>query len=222
MIVIVDYGVGNLRSIQNMLARAGHEATIAGDVAAIRAATKLILPGVGHFRYGMEALRANGAADALTEQVIGRGVPILGICLGAQLLGRRSDEGDVAGLGWVPMDVVAFDRARLRPTDKVPHMGWTDTEVTPGGLFEGLEPRARFYYVHSFHFRCDDPALVISTAWHGYPIASGIHHRNIFGVQFHPEKSHRFGQQVLRNFAAMERAAIDALSGARPQAEATR
>jgi glutamine amidotransferase len=220
MILIVDYGVGNLRSIQNMLARAGHESAISGEPAAIREATKLILPGVGHFRYGMESLQSRGLAEALTGQVVERRVPILGICLGAQLLGRRSDEGGAAGLGWVPMDVVAFDRLRLGPSDKVPHMGWTDTEVTPGGLFEGLEPHARFYYVHSYHFRCDDPETVISTAWHGYAIASGIRHRNIFGVQFHPEKSHRFGQQVLRNFAQMKGGEGLAPRSEQPQPEA--
>ena len=205
MIVIVDYGVGNLRSIQNMLARSGIESTISGDPLRLRAASRLILPGIGHFRYGMESLGERGLLDVLNEQVIGEGKPILGICLGAQLLGRRSDEGggDVAGLGWVPMDVVAFDRGRMHPEDKIPHMGWADTTIDGSGLFGGMDARARFYYVHSFHFLCDSPELVICTARHGYEIASGIRHRNILGVQFHPEKSHRYGQQVLANFARM-------------------
>ena len=207
MIVIVDYGVGNLRSIQNMLARSGIESSISGEPAALRAASKLILPGIGHFRYGMESLNQRGLLDVLNEQVQGKRVPVLGICLGAQLLGRRSDEGGAAGLGWVPMDVVAFDRARMHPDDKVPHMGWADTTINGSGLFDGMDPRARFYYVHSFHFQCDSPEIVISTARHGYEIASGIRYRNIFGVQFHPEKSHRYGQQVLANFARMDDAA---------------
>jgi len=227
MIVIVDYGVGNLRSIQNMLARAGFEATIARDPQTIAQATKLILPGIGRFDYGMDSLRARGLVDVLNERVVGAQVPVLGICLGAQLLGRGSEEGGggagqggrAKGLGWIPMDVVAFDRRRLVNGEKVPHMGWTDTTPAPnavggaGALFAGLDA-PRFYYVHSYHFACDDAQDVLCSARHGYEFASGVRRGHIVGVQFHPEKSHRFGKQFLANFAALGTAAETATSAA--------
>ena len=145
MIVIVDYGVGNLRSIQNMLARGGFEATIARDHLTVARASKLILPGIGRFDYGMDSLRERGLVEVLNDRVMGARVPVLGICLGAQLLGRGSEEGSAGadggrgggsagraeGLGWIPMDVVAFDRTRLVNGEKVPHMGWTDTTPVP-------------------------------------------------------------------------------------------
>jgi glutamine amidotransferase len=203
MIVVVDYGLGNLRSIENMLFRAGVETTISRSPDIVRAASMLILPGVGHFRFGMESLQKLGLVDVLNERVLGARVPILGICLGAQLLGRGSEEGDCSGLNWVPMDTVQFDRSRMQHGEKVPHMGWTDTSFTKCSLFSGMSDTPRFYYVHSYHFRCDDPGIVMCTAEHGYRFASGIAHGNILGVQFHPEKSHVYGQQLLKNFVSM-------------------
>jgi glutamine amidotransferase len=203
MIVIVDYGLGNPGSIQNMLRRAGFDAEISKEPGTLRGASKLILPGVGHFRFGMESLHKLGLEDVLNERVLDAGVPILGICLGAQLLGRRSEEGDCPGLNWVPMDTVRFDSSRMHG-EKVPHMGWADTSYAKCGLFQGMNGTPRFYYVHSYHFRCDDLGMVTCTAEHGYRFASGVAHRNIFGVQFHPEKSHIYGQQLLRNFMSMK------------------
>lgn len=205
MIAIVDYGLGNLRSIQNMLQRAGLRSTISSDATVLREAERLILPGVGHFKYGMVMLRERGLIHVLNERVVEAMTPVLGICLGGQLIGRHSQEGNVAGLGWVDMDVVAFDRSRLTPEDKVPHMGWADTPCVEHPLFAGMpETPPRFYYVHSFHFACDDPSLVICQAAHGYLFASGVVAGHVVGVQFHPEKSHVFGFQFLKNWAAME------------------
>jgi glutamine amidotransferase len=204
VIGIVDYDLGNLRSIHNMLHRSGIESVISGDPQVLRDVRKLILPGVGHFRYGMEKLRGRGLIEVLNERVLKAGVPVLGICLGAQLIGRGSEEGPSTGLGWAAMDTMAFDRSRLSVTDKVPHMGWAETAHTDNPLFEGLVEDPRFYYVHSFHFRCDDPRLVICSAEHGYRFAAGFAQRNILGVQFHPEKSHVYGKRVLTNFAAMK------------------
>lgn len=203
MIAIIDYGLGNLRSIQNMLHRAGIASTVSGDPAVIRSASRLILPGVGHFSYGMEQLRQRGLVEVLDEEVLEKAKPVLGICLGGQLIGRHSQEGDVAGLGWAPMDTVAFDRSRLSHGEKVPHMGWADTRHTASPLFEGLGEDARFYYVHSYHMVCDDPGMVIATAEHGYEFTCAVAHRNVIGVQFHPEKSHVFGRRLLVNFANM-------------------
>ena len=152
----------------------------------------------------MESLQKCGLVDVLDERVLGARVPILGICLGAQLLGRRSEEGNVSGLSWLPMDTVRFDTTRMQNGEKVPHMGWAATSHTGSPLFGGMDKTPRFYYVHSFHFRCDDAQLVTCTAEHGYRFASGVAYRNVVGVQFHPEKSHVFGQQLLKNFASME------------------
>jgi imidazole glycerol-phosphate synthase subunit HisH len=209
MIVIVDYGLGNLRSIQNMLRRVGAPSVITSDPAAIAKAEKLILPGVGHFKYGMDCLRERGLIEPLNRRVLGDRIPTLGICLGAQLIGRHSQEGDAEGLGWVPIDTVAFDRSRLGPKDRVPHMGWADTRHTGHPLFAGQAEPPRFYYVHSFHMVCDDPATAICTAHHGYEFTSGVARGNVMGVQFHPEKSHLFGLQLLKTFAAMDARALE-------------
>jgi glutamine amidotransferase len=203
MIGIVDYGLGNLRSIQNMLRRFGVNSVISNDPTKLRAAEKLILPGVGHFRYGMDRLRERGLIDLLNERALEARVPILGICLGAQLFGRHSEEGDAAGLGWIAMKTVAFECARLTGGEKVPHMGWADTAGVAHPLFKGMSEPPRFYYVHSFHFLCDEPQDVLCEATHGYRFASGVVKGNIIGVQFHPEKSHIFGRQLLKNWVEM-------------------
>lgn len=197
---VIDYGMGNLASVVNMGRKVGGSFTVSGDPAVIAKADKLILPGVGHFKFAMARLDELGLVDLLNEQVQIKGTPILGICLGAQLLGTHSEEGDCAGLGWLPMKTVAFDRSRVPAHLKIPHMGWTDTKRRRSMLFEGLSDDAKFYYVHSYHFVCDSPETIACTANHGYEFASGVQHKNIFGVQFHPEKSHKFGMQVLRNF----------------------
>ncbi len=210
MMVIIDYGLGNPRSIQNMLRRAGFEAAISREIPLLKAASRLILPGVGHFRFAMESLRTLGLIEVLNERVLHARVPILGICLGAQLLGRRSEEGNCAGLNWVPMDTVRFDVSRIHCGQKVPHMGWADTCHAECRLFHEMSEAPRFYYVHSYHFQCDSQDMVICTAEYGYRFASGIAHGNIFGVQFHPEKSHVYGQQLLKNFALIELPRIEA------------
>lgn len=203
MIVIIDYGLGNSRSIQNMLIRENIETVITSDIDCVKAAERLILPGVGHFQYGMKQLRQRGLLSLLSNRVLCEKTPILGICLGAQLLGYSSEEGSSPGLGWIKMKTVAFDRSRLSRADKVPHMGWAETRHTSHPLFDGLEEPARFYYVHSYHFCCVDPGSVISTAQHGYSFPTGVANGNILGVQFHPEKSHAFGRRLLANFARM-------------------
>jgi glutamine amidotransferase len=203
MIGIVDYGLGNSRSIQNMLSHANVLSVISSDPAVLRETAKLILPGVGHFRYAMERLRDLDLVETLNERVLDARVPVLGICLGAQLLGRRSEEGDAEGLGWIAMETVAFDRDRLRQGERVPHMGWADTAHESHPLFAGQGCLPRFYYVHSFHMRCDDPAAVIGSAEHGYRFAAAVAQGHILGIQFHPEKSHVFGLQLLKAFAGI-------------------
>jgi glutamine amidotransferase len=185
-----------------MLFRSGIKCIVSSDPDAIRAASRLILPGVGHFKFAMDNLKRRGLVDVLNECVQSK-MPLLGICLGAQLVGRHSQEGNVAGLGFVPMEVVAFDLERLTRGEKVPHMGWSTTPHVDMPLFEAMPKPPRFYYVHSFHFRCDDPTTEIAWAEHGYRFASGVRQGNVLGVQFHPEKSHVYGQCLLKNFASM-------------------
>lgn len=206
MIAIIDYGAGNIRSVQNMLKALSLPARVVREAEALEGAERIILPGVGHFDHGMAQLEARGLVPMLNEMVMERGVPLLGICLGAQLIARRSDEGQRPGLGWVTADVVAFDRSRMGPELRVPHMGWAETWVAPGAAlppaFDTAFPEdARFYYVHSFHLACDDPDSAVLRAWHGYEFAAGVAQGNVLGMQFHPEKSHDFGKTVLRAFA---------------------
>ena len=202
LITIIDYGCGNPASIRNMLKKAGVASVITRDAEAIRKADRIVFPGVGSFDFGAQSIVSLGIAEALTERVIGAGVPLLAICVGMQLLARRSDEGVQPGLGWIDGEVVGFDRARLSHADKVPHMGWADiTLPRPHPVFEGFQEAPRFYFVHSFHMRCDRQENVAATAHHGYDFCAAVAHGNILGVQFHPEKSHRFGMHLLSNFA---------------------
>lgn len=201
MIVIVDYRAGNLVSIRNMLRRLGHDCVISGKADDILAAEKLILPGVGHFDHGMNQLRDSGLIEALHRRAVTEATPLLGICLGAQLLTRRSDEGREPGLGWFDAETVAFDQTRLPSRLRIPHMGWADVKTErETKLFAEMPAEARFYFVHKYHLVCGCPEDVIVTARHGYDFVAGIERGNIAGVQFHPEKSHKFGMCLLNNF----------------------
>ncbi|MDP2738109.1 MAG: imidazole glycerol phosphate synthase subunit HisH [Pseudorhodobacter sp.] len=223
MISIVDYGAGNIRSVQNMLRSIGAPARIASTPEAVLAAERLILPGVGHFDHGIAGLEQRGLIDALHARVIDGGVPFLGICLGAQLIARRSDEGARPGLGWIDADVVAFDRVRMDRPLQVPHMGWAETWISPAAresgtlaapFAEAIPDDARYYYVHSFHLDCDRPETVVLRARHGYEFAAGVARDNVLGVQFHPEKSHRFGKALLEAFVGWDPTAAAQRKGA--------
>jgi imidazole glycerol-phosphate synthase subunit HisH len=204
MIVIVDYDTGNLASIKNMLAKIGRPATISADPDTIAGAEKLILPGVGHFDYGMGKLRERNLIDLLTRRAVAERVPTLGICLGAQLMTERSEEGELPGLGWLPATTIRFRPTETQPNLKIPHMGWTDTlPARPHPLFRGLETDARFYYVHSYHFEAKLPEVVLARASYAYEFPSALVRDNILAVQFHPEKSHRYGMKLLENFSAL-------------------
>lgn len=201
-ITIVDYGAGNLQSILNMMRALGLKAVVASDPAAIAKAGRLVLPGVGNFDYGMENLLIRGLAASLHRRVIDEKVPILGICLGAQLMTRGSEEGTRPGLGWIAADTRRFDVAEMSSCIRIPHMGWADTWAERDSpLSVGMAPDARFYYVHSYHIVCDTPKSSVLAAQHGLPFTAGVQKDNVLGVQFHPEKSHSFGMQLLRAFA---------------------
>jgi glutamine amidotransferase len=203
VIIIVNYGLGNLGSISNMLRKIGAEARVSSDPEMIESADKLVLPGVGAFDSGMHNLDSSGIRMALGHAVLDHKVPVLGICLGMQLLMESSEEGTLPGLGWIKGRAIRFDfvghRCSPRP---VPHMGWNDINILkPSLLLRELEPDARFYFVHSYHVECASEH-VMATAHYGYSLPAVIQQDNISGVQFHPEKSHRYGLAVLRAFAS--------------------
>jgi glutamine amidotransferase len=201
MIIIVDYGVGNLTSIQNMFKRLSISACCSNNPEAIAAAQSLLLPGVGHFDSCLRGFNNSGLRPII-EQKAAEGCPILGICVGAQMMTRGSEEGQEPGLGWVGADTVRFDFAEKDLP--VPHMGWNELEVcNPSPLWSDLPGEPRFYFAHSYHFRFDDAADVTGQAYYGHSFPCAFRKNNIFGVQFHPEKSHIFGMKVLQNFAGL-------------------
>ncbi len=203
MIAIIDYDIGNLAAVYNMFQRVGYPSTITADPDVIAAANRIVLPGNGHFDTCMRNIRATGLIPLLEEKVLRQQTPLLGICVGAQMLGHSSEEGAEAGLGWLDLTVKRFPSL---PGLRIPHMGWSEVgKPQPDHpLVEGLGDDARFYFVHSYHL-C--PAASVDTllsANYGIPFAAGIVKGNIAGVQFHPEKSHRFGKMLLSNFAKCE------------------
>lgn len=201
MITIVDYGIGNLGSIRNMFKRIGAPAIVTSDLDQIASAKKILLPGVGAFDVAMERINSTELRSVLDRKALDEGIPVLGICLGMQLLTRASDEGRLPGLGWIP---AATKRFPALPGLKVPHMGWNLVrQARPSALTADLSSEARFYFVHSFYVQVDDPADSILRAHYGTHFDAAVHRGNIYGAQFHPEKSHRFGMQLLTNFAKL-------------------
>ena len=201
MIVVVDYGMGNLASIVNMIRKVGGQARLSQGPDDIETATKLILPGVGAFDHGMASLHERGYVDLLTRKVVTDRVPVLGICLGMQLLTRRSEEGVAPGLGWIDGETIRFKFGADAPRLKIPHMGWNTLTVSqPHPLFPDPEKPRRFYFVHSYHVCCRDPANVLTTTQYGFEFTSAVVKDNIMGTQFHPEKSLRYGMELMQHF----------------------
>ncbi len=199
MIVIVNYGVGNLSSVHNMLRKAGADVMVSDQPSDILAADKLLLPGVGHFDYGMKMLNESGLRDALDRFALELKKPVLGICLGAQILGKGSEEGTASGLGWI--DMVC---KKIPATEglRVPHMGWNKIQrVKPTPLLDGMTPDARYYFVHSYYMNCADNDDIAATAQHGISFTCALQRGNIHGTQFHPEKSLRHGLAIMKVFA---------------------
>jgi len=204
MITIVDYGMGNLGSIANMFKKIGVPSCIASDAKQIAAAEKILLPGVGAFDTAMTRINESGLLDVLNRKALEEKIPILGICLGMQLLTNASEEGSQSGLGWISAKTLAFKGRIDSPPYKVPHMGWNIVQRhAPSLLTEGFEEfeETLFYFVHSYYVKCDDERNSILRTTHGLTFDSAIQKDNIFGAQFHPEKSHKFGMKLLQNFA---------------------
>jgi len=199
MIIIIDYGLGNLASIQNMLRKIDIESEITSNPKKIMMATKLILPGVGAFDHGMENLKKLKLIPAIEEQVLRKKVPILGICLGMQLMTEKSEEGKLPGLGWIKGDTIKFSFKNKKL--KIPHMGWNSVTVDKKHyLAKDLPRNSRFYFVHSYRVVLNDNRDNLLTTDYGGTFTSGFQRGNIMGVQFHPEKSHHFGMKLLENF----------------------
>lgn len=199
MVGIIDYGLGNLGSIQNMLKVIGEKSVISSDIDTLEKCDRYILPGVGAFDAGMSRLAEKGLTDFVKKIANVDKKPILGICLGMQLLGRRSDEGELNGLGLIPFETVRFqlDHTNL----KIPHMGWDIVDFKQEHpLVKNLMGQQRFYFVHSYHAKCDSTENVLMTCDYGYEFAASVCKDNVMGVQFHPEKSHDFGMALLKNF----------------------
>jgi len=201
MIVIVDYGMGNLGSILNMLKKIGApEAKVSSNAEDIEQADKLILPGVGAFDTGILNLRETGLIGLLKEKVLQDKTPTLGVCLGMQLMGKVSEEGELPGLGWFDAECVRF-RFDASSNLKIPHMGWNTINIQKEGtLFKDMPEEPRFYFVHSYHVVSHNPDDALATTDYGYPFVSAIQRGNIMAAQFHPEKSHKFGMRVYKNF----------------------
>jgi imidazole glycerol-phosphate synthase subunit HisH len=200
MLVVLEYGIGNIASISNMLKKIGVPAKISSDPEMVAQAEKLILPGVGNFEHCMNELRKAPFFETLERKVLNDKTPILGVCVGHQMLFDKSEEGNAAGLGWIPGKVIKFKPENMPAGYKIPHMAWTDIQPKEGSaLFAGIE-EPRFYFVHSYYTLCSSE-YIQATATYGVEFVASVQKENIYGVQFHPEKSHKFGMDVYRNFA---------------------
>lgn len=204
MITIVDYGLGNISAFSNLYKRINIEARVARSAEELADATRIILPGVGHFDHAMELIEASGMRGALDEAVLGRKVPVIGICVGMQILAESSEEGERPGLGWIKGRVKSLRELPLGNDKPLPHMGWNDVSpVQPHALFAGLENDARFYFLHSYYFDAAEATSVMAVANYGADFPCMVYSGNVFGVQCHPEKSHHWGARLLKNFAEL-------------------
>jgi glutamine amidotransferase len=204
MIAIIDYGVGNIKAFSNIYKQLGLEVKVARKASDLQGASKLILPGVGHYDYAMQKFTDSGMRDIAHSMVVNEKIPVIGICVGMQMLAKSSDEGKLPGLCWIDATVKKFDASLLNQKTRLPHMGWNDVlPVSNNPLLVGLESDARFYFLHSYYFDCHNPKDTIATANYGIEFSCIVNHENIFGVQCHPEKSHHFGIQLLKNFATL-------------------
>jgi glutamine amidotransferase len=204
MITIIDYGVGNINAFVNVYKRVNVPVKIAKTAADLEGAQKLILPGVGHFDHAMSELIKSGMREKLDELVMVHKVPVIGICVGMQMMGYSSDEGQLEGLKWIDASIKKFDETKIKQITRLPHMGWNDVKPkVPHPLFEGLENEALFYFLHSYYFECNNSDDILAVADYGGEFTCAAYHENVFGIQFHPEKSHSYGETLLHNFAKL-------------------
>lgn len=204
MITIVDYGLGNIKAFLNVYSRLNIPATVASTADDLRLATRLILPGVGAFDHAMEKLEGSGMRETLDELVGEKNVPVLGICVGMQILGTSSEEGRLPGLSWIDGRVKRLEESEILNCSRLPHMGWNDVHPVQGSsLFDGLGSASRFYFLHSYYLLCTNDDDVLARTNYAGSFCCAVRSRNIYGVQFHPEKSHHNGMRLLKNFAEL-------------------
>jgi len=204
MITIIDYGLGNIRAFLNVYERLNIPVKVARIPAEVKSATRIILPGVGSFDYAMRQLNKSGMREQLEECVLGDKVPVMGICVGMQMLAKSSQEGTEPGLGWIDGRVYKFDSNLIPFKSRLPHMGWNTVDPKENiSLFNGIESQARFYFLHSYYFDCEMDSQVICVTHYGKTFASAVNKENVFGIQFHPEKSHSNGIRLLNNFSIL-------------------
>lgn len=202
MITIINYGSGNISAIGNIYERLKVPFKIANSPDEVLGAEKIILPGVGAFDETISMLDESGFRSVLDKEVLENKVPVIGICVGMQILAKSSEEGKLPGLGWIDGVVKKIDKSLITVKPKIPHLGWNSIEVSrSNSLFEGIDEEEGFYFLHSYYFECNNEADVLSRTFYGKSFASSVNNNNIYGVQFHPEKSHSNGVQLLHNFA---------------------
>jgi glutamine amidotransferase len=203
MITIIDYGCGNINAFVNVFKRLNIPSKIAHSATDLEDCAKIILPGVGAFDHVMSQFNASGMREQVEKKVLTENIPVLGICAGMQILANGSDEGTEAGLGWIEGHVKKFDVSGISFKTKLPHMGWNEIAHNGNPLFKNIQPTARFYFVHSYYFQCYSENDSIAQTEYGSIFTSSVNRANIYGVQFHPEKSHQNGHQLLKNFATL-------------------
>lgn len=205
MISIVDYGIGNIQAFLNIFNRLGIKAQRAPNIKLLREASHIILPGVGHFDQAMKKLNNSGLRDCLENLVINSNIPLLGICVGMQVLANKSEEGVLPGLGWISGNVRAFSNNPTWSQLPLPHMGWNKLNINQSALIssENNDQLSEYYFLHSYYFDAKDKSTVNATSEYGFKFDAVINHENIYGVQFHPEKSHEYGEKILKNFSTI-------------------
>lgn len=204
MIAIINYGSGNIRAIANIYDRQRIPYTIVNEPEDLLAADKIILPGVGAFDETMGMLNKSGFKELLTHAVIEKKMPVLGICVGMQILSEGSEEGNLPGLGWISGFVKKFDKSLLKHKPKIPHLGWNSVEINKQStILDGIDVEQGFYFIHSYYFQCNRKEDILTTSTYGINFSSAVNLENIFGVQFHPEKSHHNGMNLLKNFSLL-------------------
>lgn len=204
MLTLIDYGVGNINAFLNIYKQLNIPARTAKNVSELEGASKVILPGVGHFDYAMKKFIESGMRETVDHMVKVEKKPVVGICVGMQMMANRSDEGDMPGLGWIDADVRKFSPEQMSANLPLPHMGWNNIRVareTP--LLQNLGEIPRYYFLHSYYFECKEKQNEIAEADYGFSFTCAANNENVYGVQFHPEKSHHFGIQLLKNFAEL-------------------
>ena len=204
MIAILDYGSGNIQAIKNIFKRLNIECEFVCEPEQLKKASKIILPGVGAFDEAMQQLDKSGLRESIDYYVLEKKIPVLGVCVGMQIMAESSEEGELPGLGWFSAQVKKFDEAKLLHKPKIPHMGWNTVHpVTEHPVFNNIDIEKGFYFLHSYYFECQDKADVLSLTTYGEEFTSSVNKANIFGFQFHPEKSHSNGVNLFKNFAEM-------------------